>query len=123
MAFDEKMGVPAESYKLPGDALDEIKKDTEYLASDEWIYGRKIDFTDSFGARFPWGEIGLHFKVSAGVVSECGVYSDSMDPSISSALEAAFAGRPFSAKELERSLALENDGVKKDIVDLLYQNI
>lgn len=122
-AFDEKMGVAAESCELTGEALDEIKKDAEQLASDEWIFGRKIDFTDSFGARFPWGEIRLDFKVSAGVVSECGVYSDSMDPSISATLEAALTGLPFSAKELENVIKLEDDRVKGDIVGLLYENI
>jgi hypothetical protein len=32
---------------------EEIKKEAAHLSSDEWIYGRQIDFTDSFGARFP----------------------------------------------------------------------
>lgn len=102
---------------------EEIKKDSEHLASDEWIYGRQIDFTDSFGARFPWGEIMLNFKVSAGVVSECKVYSDSMDEHISASLETAFAGKPFSAVALGNSIAVANETVKDDICRLLYENI
>ena len=102
---------------------EEIKKDAEHLASDEWIFGRQIDFTDSFGARFPWGEIMLNFKVSAGIVSECKVYSDSMDEYISSSLESAFAGKPFSATALGDSITVKDDAVKNDICKLLFENI
>lgn len=122
-AFNEKLGMAAERYAFSAEALDEIKKDAEHLASDEWIFGRKIDFTDSFGARFPWGEIRLDFKVSAGIVGECRVYSDSMDPSLPSLLESAFEGKPFSGQSLEAALHLADETVKKDIVTLLYENI
>lgn len=122
-AFREKMGGQTERYELAGDALDEIKKEAERLASDEWIFGRKLDFTDSFGARFTWGEIGFHFKVSAGVVTECRVFSDSMDPTLPSALETALAGRAFSARELEKAITIEDTTIKSDIVGLLYENI
>ena len=102
---------------------EEIKKDAEHLSSDEWIFGRQIDFTDSFGARFPWGEIMLNFKVSAGIVSECKIYSDSMDEYISSSLESAFAGKPFSATALGDSITVKDAAVKDDICKLLFENI
>lgn len=122
-AFREKMGGRTELYGLTGDALDEIKKEAGHLASDEWIFGRKLDFTDSFGARFSWGEIGFHFKVSAGVVTECRVFSDSMDPALPSILESAFTGHAFSAKELANALMIEDITVKNDIIGLLYDSI
>ena len=102
---------------------DQIKMDAEQLASDEWIFGRQIDFTDSFGARFPWGEIMLNFKVSAGIVTECKVYSDSMDEYISSSLESDFAGKPFLATALGDSITVSDSAVKNDICGLLLENI
>jgi hypothetical protein len=65
----------------------------------------------------------LNFKVSAGVVSECKIYSYSMDEHISASLEAAFAGKPFSAKALGNSITVANETVKDDICRLLYENI
>jgi lipoate-protein ligase A len=101
----------------------EIKKDAEHLASDEWIFGRQIDFTDSFGARFPWGEITLNFKVSAGTVTECKIYSDSMDEHISTSLESDFVGKQFLATALGDSITVSDATVKNDICELLLENI
>lgn len=102
---------------------EEIKKEADHLASDEWIFGRQIDFTDSFGARFSWGEITLNFKVSAGNVTECKVYSDSMDESIAASLESSFIGKPFSAKALGDAITVTDITAKDDICRLLYENI
>jgi len=92
------------------DGEEEIGKDAEFFASDEWLYGRKIDFTDSFGARFDWGEIELCFEVSAGTVKECRVFSDCMDAGIARAIGSGMEGLPFSADALrsavENSLSL-----------------
>lgn len=100
----------------------EIKKDAEFFSSDEWSFGRKINFTHSFGERFPWGEIKLCFNVSGGAVDECKVYSDAMDPSLAPYIEKAFASKPFSYDALSRVLP-ENMPEAKDIAELLYKNI
>lgn len=101
---------------------DEIKKDAEFFASDEWLFGRKIDFTHSFGGRFPWGEIKLCFKVSGGMVEECKVYSDAMDEALAPYIEKAFAHKPFSYDALSKALG-ENLPEAKDIAELIYRNI
>jgi lipoate-protein ligase A len=62
--LEARAGMPARVLNIPL-SEDEIRNDTEFFASDEWLYGRKIDFTDRFGARFDWGEIELCFLVSA----------------------------------------------------------
>ena len=121
-SFEKAVGASAENIVLSGDALAVIKKDTDFLASDEWIFGRKIDFTHSFGARFPWGGITLCFKVSAGVVEGCRVYSDALSTSLADALEKAFVSVPFSASALKAAIPDETSE-KKDIVQLLIQNI
>lgn len=136
-AFESKCGGPADEYIISAEARKEIEASARYLSSDEWIFGRKIDFTDSFGGRFPWGEIELCFKVSAGKICQCRIYSDCMDASLTDALENALCGLHFSADEMIRSLhpvllqgessprtfAPDISDVKKDIASLLIKNI
>ena len=101
--LEARAGMPARVLDIPlGE--DEIRNDTEFFASDEWLYGRKIDFTDRFGARFDWGEIELCFEVSSGIVKECRVFSDCMDPALARAMGGSMEGVPFSAQELRRAL-------------------
>ncbi len=107
---------------LPVTINGEIEKDTEFFASDEWLFGRKIDFTHSFGQRFSFGEINLCFKVSGGMVEECQVYSDSMNEALAPMVEKAFSGKPFSYEALSNSLPSDMPEAK-DITDLLYGNI
>ena len=101
---------------------DEIKKDTEFFASDEWLFGRKIDFTHSFGERFSWGGIDLSFKVSGGIVEDCQVCSDSMNEALAPFAEKAFIGKRFSYDALSKALG-EDIPEAKDIKDLIYRNI
>ena len=99
----------------------EIKKDAEFFASSEWIFGRKIDFTHTLSQRLSFGEIRLCFKVSGGVVEECRVYSDSMEPSLAPTLEKAFKGKMFSYDALCRAIDSIPDA--DEIKELLYRNI
>lgn len=107
---------------LTAEPCEEIKKEAEFFASDEWLYGRKIDFTHSFGERFAFGEINLCFKVSGGIVDECKVYSDSMDESLAPTIESAFADKPFSYACLSKALPKDRPE-SADIADLIYKNI
>lgn len=112
----------AEPIVFDSKALEKIKEDAERLASDEWIFGRKIDFTHSFGTRFSWGGITLGFKVSAGRVVECKVYSDALSASLSEALEPAWTDVPFSARALGEAIP-SSIAEKGDIISLLSENI
>ena len=51
----------------------------EKYSSWEWIYGRKILFTWSRQARFPWGDAELRLTVNQGIIEEATIYSDAMD--------------------------------------------
>ena len=121
-AFEKWSGEKAEIMSFDPDALAKIKEDAASLSSDEWIFGRKIDFTHSFGSRFSWGGITLCFKVSAGTVAECKVYSDAMSPSLAQALEGAWSGISFSVRALGNAIP-EKTAEKDDIIQLLSENI
>ena len=121
-SFERSVGERPQAITLSEDSLAKIKEDAYLLSSDEWIFGKKIDFTHSFGARYTWGGITLDFKVSAGIVAECKVYSDSLSASLAEALEVAFVGKAFSARELKAAIP---DGTAEagDIAALLNENI
>ena len=118
------VGDAAEPYgfKWEYDSEEQIRHDYEYFKNDSWIFNRKIDFTDSFGGRFGWGEIQLNFRVSAGTVVECGVYSDAMDTDFPHLIEEAFSGQPFSAERLSARLPADRPE-SADVKSLLYENI
>lgn len=86
-----------------------IADDTAFFRSDAWLYGRPMDFTDSFAARFPFGSIECFFAVKDGTVADCRVYSDCMAETAAPALENAFIGCSYAAHDLsvaaERALA------------------
>ena len=115
-SFDN--GIPVRPVTING----EIEKDTEFFASDEWLFGRKIAFTHSFGQRFSWGEISLGFRVSGGTVEECKVFSDSMNEALAPFIEKAFVGNPFSYEALSKALG-EDIPEADDIKDLIFKNV
>ena len=123
-AFCEIMGGNAEPLDPKNEGRERIEELCRELSSDEWIFGRRIDFTDSFGKRFGWGEIELCFEVSGGMVKSCKVFSDSMDPELADRVSSLFTGKPFSAAALseaaESALPME---IAKDVGVLLKENI
>lgn len=78
-AFSEVYEEEAEPYEIPETNVEEIRELSKKYASWDWIFGRKIEFSDSFEKRFEWGNIELLFHVESGVIKECMAYSDAMD--------------------------------------------
>lgn len=82
----------------------EIDKWKEKFASWEWIFGQKLEFSDSFERRYPWGNIELQFRVIAGFVKECVVYSDSLNTEYIEQISSHFIGKSFTAASMEQAL-------------------
>ena len=78
---------------------------TEKYRSDEWLYGQKLPFTASVEARFPWGGVEIQLDVNEGVIRTAKVYTDAMDDTIASRLEAVLSGCAFRAEGLQTALA------------------
>lgn len=61
--------------------LDESQiKQLENKFSDwNWIFGRKIQFTNHIKRRFAWGNIDIYIIVCAGIIKDIEIYSDMME--------------------------------------------
>lgn len=115
-------------YGLPAQTLTEAELDgaaietgRQKYASWEWTYGKTMEFTLSFGSRYPWGEIEVQIQVQKGMVADVKVYSDSLDSFLASKLELALAGCKMSQAALQtavRSIEAE-DCVKEDLCALI----
>ena len=100
----------------------EVLRLTERNRGWDWNYGQKVPFTLEMEERFPWGGVQIQLNVEHGTIQLAKVYSDSMDWSFVSTLEAALAGCRFSPAELEEKLSACEIAEAGDICRLLCQN-
>lgn len=102
----------------------EVDKLTIKFSSWEWIYGRKLAFSNCFEHRFPWGNIELQFCVSAGVIETCTVYSDSLNTDFIELIAAYLKGCHFTADAMVHALQEvpveeETSRLQKDIITMI----
>ena len=53
---------------------------TDFLSSREWLLGSDPEFTDEIEYRTAEGEFTLHLTVKGEIVTDCTVYTDSLEP-------------------------------------------
>jgi len=110
-AFEEVYGLPAgelEKMFFQGSAeeafsekdteelfIREIRKDTDFFASREWNYGRNMPFTHSFSRRYSWVGVEILLQVNRGMVADCIVHSDAMDPDFAEKLAETLKGQCY----------------------------
>ena len=99
-AFEKVYGMP--SAEIRESMLDaaSIEQTRKRNASWEWTYGKTLEFTLSFGKRFPWGEIELQLEIEKGVIADVKVYSDALDSFLAPKLELALAEKRVSQSVL-----------------------
>ena len=99
-AFGEVYGLTPE--ELDRSRLDEaeIRREAEWLGSDEWILGRQIPFSAAMEDRFSWGGIRIELDVRQGKVKEAACRSDAMDEEIIRKIGEALAGCPYDGAEM-----------------------
>lgn len=51
-------------------------------SSWKWTYGTGPDFDIDWEHRFSWGEVSVKFRLKDGIIRECFVFSDAMEPSV-----------------------------------------
>ena len=94
-AFGEVYGSipePLDSKKISGDLLTSLE---DKFTSWDWNYGRRIEFSDSLGKRFSWGELDMNILVDAGVIKDCVIYSDALETNLFVQMAARLIGCPF----------------------------
>lgn len=127
-AFGKVYGVAA--VPLPEDRIDKqrLAERTEFFASEEWRFGRKIQFTWQLSDRFAWGDFQLHIAADEGRIIEAKGYSDTMDCEFIGRLPDALTGVRFSsagmAEAVRRAGGEDYAGMAGDIAEaILKENI
>lgn len=121
LAFERVYGMSAEKITEDVVGREELLKTAERYESWDWCYGKTLDFTMSFGKKFPWGEIEIQLQISHGIISDVKVYSDSLDTTIPPRLELALTDKKVSQENLKKTvmqLGFEKE-VESDLLALI----
>ncbi len=127
-AFETVYGLSASPYELNSSASEEIEDTRKFFSSDEWLYGRKIDFAYQISRRFPWGDFDLRLNVEKGRISTAVLYSDANDEAFIRSIHSGLEGIPFTYKDLEILVdnsvrTAEHQTMAQDIKELLFHSI
>ena len=110
-AFSKEYGLPVSVYDPRRLDPEELRKDTLFFSSEEWIFGRKLPFTHRIQARFDWGGIELLLEVNEGKIVDCICHSDAMNQETAARIPEMLKGHRYEKKELT-ALFSGNSGEK-----------
>lgn len=112
LAFEEVYGFTAK--KMQVEDLDEswIMEARKKYASWDWLYGRKLEFSQEFSHRFSWGELQVQLQIDQGRIEDVQVYSDALKTELAAELMVYLKGLPYRKKELCQ--ALESGSLKSE---------
>jgi len=122
-AFSQVYELTAEHMQLPDSATAEINAEAEKNRSWQWLYGPKLPFSFQCENKFPWGHIQLQLHAESGVIQAVKVYSDAMDWSLASKLEASLSGIRFTMPSMQDAIYATGlqDAICQDLCNLLKQ--
>lgn len=127
-AFETVYELPVSPY--PADSIDagKLEETREFFSSDEWLYGRKIDFAYRINRRFTWGDFDLQVNVEKGRISTAALYSDANDESFIRSICKKLENTPFIYNDLKALVdsccqTSEHQVMATDINELLYDSI
>lgn len=103
-AFEQVYGLRAKDLQVEELCEDELKEIKKKYASWDWLYGRKLEFTQEFSHRFSWGEVQLQLVVDGGKVTDVQVYCDALDAELAAEMMVCLRGCPFRRPELYQAL-------------------
>lgn len=128
-AFETVYGLKAAPYDLDAaTASEELQKTQTFFESDQWLYGRKIDFSYQISRRFAWGDFDLRLNVEQGKIAAAALYSDANDEAFIRSIGDKLEGNSFSYDTLARLVeeccrTEEHRGMAEDVKELLRSAI
>ena len=121
-AFQEVYGLKADIIKFEDLDRTDIEKRTEYFASWDVIFGKRIDFQYEISKRFEWGQILIQFCVEGGIIKDTAVFSDAMKTTFIPELESCLKNCRYDRDSLCSAVSSATlsddikDAMKKDII-------
>lgn len=97
--FAKEYGSPEELVEPYADPLHALLR--EKFISDEWIFNRKLSWNSRWEGRSPEGNVSVLMDVRNGVIADCAVYSDALDPGYSADVRNALLGKPYKKVNFE----------------------
>lgn len=88
-------------------------------SSDKWNFGTRIRSDLTAEARFGWGGVKVVLETGDGMITDCRLYSDAMDPEIIEKARQAVIGARCSVDGVAPRLkAINRDGACSELIDL-----
>lgn len=103
-AFFEHYGETVEAEFISPESMPDLPGFEAIFAKQSswaWNFGHAPAFTHLLDERFTWGGVDIHFDVSKGVITDCLIYTDSLQPSALEALAQALKGCLYSAPAID----------------------
>lgn len=129
-AFETTYGAPATNLILTDTQIAQVLKHKNFFMSDEFLYGKKLHFTNQIGKRFSWGGIEINLSIKGDTITEAAVYSDSLIPGFILAIQELLPNTKYNSNsigavidEAARSCPDDCETPRKDIQDLIKQSI
>lgn len=123
VAFSQVYGYPVEMMGEASLNVSRVEELRAHYGSWDWLFGRKIPMTFQVEAHFSWGSFSMELQADEGRVSDCRVYSDSMDWDAFPALEQSLIGCTFTLEELSNRVRIAVPELAEDICGLLKENL
>ncbi|MCD2493422.1 lipoate--protein ligase [Lacrimispora sp. NSJ-141] len=103
-AFSLVYGLPIKRIAEEGLPEGFLRQEEKKFSSWEWNFGKKSDLQYEIRKRFSWGEIELQYQVDRGILAECRIYSDAMEPGWIESLRDSLTGIPYRAGDIYGAL-------------------
>lgn len=127
-AFQNVYGLTAKPMSAKELDLAIIQSYEKNFSDDNWLYGRRLKFTDRIYKRFAWGDFDLNLNVDKGVITTADLYSDANDEYFIASIGRKLEGTAYSYEALSalvRSCCSgpEHESMADDICGLLFKSI
>ena len=119
-AFGQVYGLTPELLDDKSLSLKEIDKLEDKFSSWEWKYGRKLEFSDAYEERFPWGKLEIQYLVDKGIIKDCVAYSDALNIEFFERLGSSLIGCRYAAQDIINAI---NDIAVNEETEIIRRNI
>ena len=127
-AFEMVYGLKAEP--MTAEDLDEPTIDSymKIFKDDEWLFGRRMKFSNRIDERFPWGDFDLNVNVNKGIITDAELYSDANDERFIADIKEGLKNSLYSYEALASLVrscchSAEHEAMAEDICRLLFNAI
>lgn len=107
-----------------------IAENQSLFSDDSWIFNEKIDFSNTFSARFDWGQVEFCFNVKGDKITEADIFSDSLFPEFITALGEALPGTSYMYDDISslidstaEKFSENADKLSADLKNLIREHI